>query len=78
MKEDDNVKECGSTEGQKWTQGFAGVARPLALRPRSRLQYNIKMDVKDIGWVSVNGVDVVQKKDKRSRVANVTSNLRVL
>jgi hypothetical protein len=32
-------------------------------RPKSRLVYNIKMDLRDIGWGGVEWIDVVQDMD---------------
>jgi hypothetical protein len=50
--------------------------RPLG-RPRRRWVDNIKMDLREIGWVGMNWIDLAQNRDQRRALVNVVMNLRV-
>jgi hypothetical protein len=50
--------------------------RPLG-RPRCRWVDNIKMDLLEIGWGSVDWIDLVQDRDKWKALVNAVINLRV-
>jgi hypothetical protein len=50
--------------------------RPLG-RPRRRWEYNIKMDLREIGWRGVDWMHVTQDRDKWRAVVNTVMNLRV-
>jgi hypothetical protein len=67
-------------EGQeRYVQGFGGETReeePLA-RPGGRWEYNIKIDVQEVGWGGMDGLDLAQDRDRWGAVVNVVLNLRV-
>jgi hypothetical protein len=46
-------------------------------RPRLRWVDNIKIDLREIGWVGVDWIDVVQDRDKWRALVNTVMNLRV-
>jgi hypothetical protein len=50
--------------------------RPLG-RPRSRWVDNIKIDLREIGWNSVDWVDLAQDRDQWRALVNTVVNLRV-
>jgi hypothetical protein len=50
--------------------------RPLG-RPRRRLVDNIKMDRREIGWDSVDWIDMAQDRDQWRALVNTVLNLRV-
>jgi hypothetical protein len=50
--------------------------RPLG-RPRRRWVDNIKMDLREIGWDSVEWVDLAQDRDHWRALVNTVMNLRV-
>jgi hypothetical protein len=50
--------------------------RPLG-RPRHRWVNNIKMDLKEIGWVGMDWVDMAQDWDQRRALVNTVINLQV-
>jgi hypothetical protein len=50
--------------------------RPLG-RPRRRWEDNIKMDLQEVGWVSMDWIDLVQDRDRWRAVVNAVMNLRV-
>jgi hypothetical protein len=50
--------------------------RPLG-RPRCRWVDNIKMDLLEIGWGSVDWIGVAQDRDKWRALVNAVMNLRV-
>jgi hypothetical protein len=50
--------------------------RPLG-RPRCRWKYRLRMDLKEIGWGSVEWIQLAQDRD-RWRVVNAVMNLWVL
>jgi hypothetical protein len=50
--------------------------RPLG-RPRRRWVDNIKIDLREIGWVVVDWVNVTQDRDHSDALANMLMNLRV-
>jgi hypothetical protein len=50
--------------------------RPLG-RPRRRWVDNIKMDVGQIGWDTVDWIDLVQDRDQWRALMNTVINLRV-
>jgi hypothetical protein len=51
--------------------------RPLR-RPRSRWEDNIRMDLRVVGWESVDWVNLVQDRDQWRAVLNTVMNLHVL
>jgi hypothetical protein len=50
--------------------------RPLG-RPRHRWEENIKMDLQEVGWESVDWIVMTQDRDRWLAVVNVVMNLRV-
>jgi hypothetical protein len=50
--------------------------RPLR-RPRRRWVDNIKMDLREIGWDSMDWIDLVQDRDQSRCLVNTVMNLRV-
>jgi hypothetical protein len=50
--------------------------RPLG-RPRRRLMDNIKIDLRDIGWGSMDCIDMVQDRDQWRVFVNTVMNHRV-
>jgi hypothetical protein len=51
--------------------------RPLG-RPRRRWEDGIRMDLREIGWASVDWIQLAQDRDWRRAVVNTVMNLRVL
>jgi hypothetical protein len=51
--------------------------RPLG-RPRSRWKDGIIMDLRAIGWGSVEWIQLAQERDRRWALVNTVMNLRVL
>jgi hypothetical protein len=51
--------------------------RPLR-RPRLRWVDNIRMDLGEIGWGSVDWIGLAQDREKWGPVVNAVGNLRVL
>jgi hypothetical protein len=61
-------------------QGFGGEPegkRPLG-RPRRRWEDGIKVDLKEIGWGSVEWIQLVQDRGQWRALVNTVMNLRVL
>jgi hypothetical protein len=50
--------------------------RPLG-RPRSRWEFNIKMDLQEVGCRSMDWIDVVRDRDRCRALVNAVMNLRV-
>jgi hypothetical protein len=46
-------------------------------RSRRRWLDNIKMDLKEIGWYGMDGVDVAEDRDQCKALVNTVMNLRV-
>jgi hypothetical protein len=69
MGEDRNVYRVlmGKPEGK----------RPLE-RPRRRWEDGIRMDLREIGWGSVNWIQLAQDRDRWRTLVNTVMNLRVL
>jgi hypothetical protein len=56
-------------------EGILARKRPLG-RPRRRWEDNIKMDLLEIGWGSVDWIGLAQDKDKWRALVNAVMNLR--
>jgi hypothetical protein len=50
--------------------------RPLG-RPRSRWVYNIKMDLRSIGWGGMDWIDMAKDRDEWRALVNTVMNFRV-
>jgi hypothetical protein len=50
--------------------------RPLGGH-RRRWEDNIKMDLREIGWGSVDGIELAQDRDQLRALVNTAMNLRV-
>jgi hypothetical protein len=50
--------------------------RPLG-RPRRRWEDNIKMDLQEVRWGSMDWIDMAQDRDRCLTVVNAVMNLRV-
>jgi hypothetical protein len=50
--------------------------RPLG-RPRRRSVNNIKMDLREIGWDSVDWIELAKDRDQWRALVNTVMNLRV-
>jgi hypothetical protein len=57
------------------------MGKPERKRPLGRHKYrwvnNIKMDLREIGWVGVDWIDLAQQRDCRRALVNTVMNLRV-
>jgi hypothetical protein len=78
--EDEMGRAC-STNGAKRNAyrilvGKPEGRRPLG-RPRRRWVYNIKIDLREIGWDGVDWVDLAQDSDKWRALVKTVMNLRV-
>jgi hypothetical protein len=51
--------------------------RPLE-RPRRRWEDGIRMDLREIGWGSVDCIQLIQDRDRWRALVNTVMNLRVL
>jgi hypothetical protein len=51
--------------------------RPLE-RPRRRWEDGIRMDLREIGWGSVDWIQLAQDRDRWRALVNTVMNLRVL
>jgi hypothetical protein len=54
--------------------GMPEGKRPLG-RPRHRWVDNIKMDLREIGWVDMNWIDLAQNRDQWRALVNTLMNL---
>jgi hypothetical protein len=50
--------------------------RPLG-RPRRRWEDNIKMDLQEVGWGGIDGIDMAQDRDRWRALVSAVMNLRV-
>jgi hypothetical protein len=64
-------KECIKDSGQK-----ARKKRPLGRRTH-KLEYNIKMDVREIGWDDMEWIHLAQDREYWRSLVNMVINLRV-
>jgi hypothetical protein len=51
--------------------------RPLE-RPSRRWEHDIRMDIREIGWGSVDWIQLAQDRDRWQALVNTVMNLRVL
>jgi hypothetical protein len=63
----------------EYIQGFLGKPkgkRPLG-RPKRRREYNIKMDLQEVGWKGMDWIGVAQDRDRRRTLIEAIMNIRV-
>jgi hypothetical protein len=51
--------------------------RSLLGRPRRRWADNIKMELQEVGWESMDWIDMAQDRDRLRALVNAVMNLRV-
>jgi hypothetical protein len=56
--------------------GKPEVKRPLG-RPRRSWVYNIKMDLREIGWDGMDWIDLAKDRDRWRALVKTVMNLRV-
>jgi hypothetical protein len=68
---------CGTHEGGAYNilVGRPEGRRPLG-RPRCRWEDNIKMDLREIGFVGVDWIHLRQDRDRWQALVNTVMNLR--
>jgi hypothetical protein len=80
VKEDEMGRAC-STNGEKRNAYRILVGEPKGRRPlgRSRRRWvdNINMDLGEIGWDSVDWIDLAQNRDQWRALVNAVMDLRV-
>jgi hypothetical protein len=73
-------RECSTNEKKRNAYmilvGKPGGNRPLG-RPRRRREDNIRMDLREIGWGGMDGIDLAQDRDQWRALVNTVINLRV-
>jgi hypothetical protein len=73
-------RACSTNAGEKNAYrilvGKPKGRRPLG-RPRRRWVDNIKIDLREMGWDGVDGIDLAQDRDKWRALVNTAMNLRV-
>jgi hypothetical protein len=67
----------GNRNSYRILVGMPEGKRPLG-RPRRRWVYNIKMDLREIGWDGVDCIDRAQDMDQWRAFVNTVLDLRVL
>jgi hypothetical protein len=80
VKEDEMGRACSTNGGKRNAYrilvGKPEGRRPLG-RPRHRWVDNIKMDLREIGWDSMDWIDVAQDRDQWRVPVNKVMNFRV-
>jgi hypothetical protein len=80
VKEDEIGRACNTT-GEKRNAYRILVGKPEGKsplgRPRRRRVYNIKLDLREIGWDSMDWIDLAQDRDQWRALVNTVMNLRV-
>jgi PAS domain-containing protein len=71
-----HVARMGEVRGAYILVGRPEGRRPLG-RPRSRWEDNIKMDLREIGFVDVDWIHWAQDRDRRRALVNTVMNLPV-
>jgi hypothetical protein len=76
MKWTEHVARMGERRGAyRILVGRPGERRPLE-RPRRRWEDNIKMDLQEEGWGSMDWIDMTQDRDRWRALVNAVMNLR--
>jgi hypothetical protein len=71
-------RACSTNEKKNAYRMLVGTPegrRPL-VRPRSRWVDNIKMDLRGIGWVDMDWMDLAQNREQWSSLVNNVANLQ--
>jgi hypothetical protein len=80
IKKSEMGRACGKYGGhEKCIHGLTGRPerkRPLG-RPKRRREDNIKMDLQEVGWRSMDWVDQAQDRGRWQSLVNAVKNLRV-
>jgi hypothetical protein len=66
----------GEEEAYSILVGNPERKRPLG-RPRRRWVDNVKMDLREIGWDGMDGIDLAQDRDQWRALVNTVMNLQV-
>jgi hypothetical protein len=66
--------------GEKWNAYRILMGKPEGKgplgRPRRRLVNNINMDLRELGWNTINWIDLAQDRDQWRALVNTVMNLR--
>jgi hypothetical protein len=67
-------------KGEKSFQGFGGKAqrKETSLKTKHRWEDGIRMDLREIGWGSVEWIQLAQDRGRWCALVNMVINLRVL
>jgi hypothetical protein len=71
-----HVARVGEKNAYRILVGKSEGKRPLR-RPKRRREDNIKTDLKEIGWVGMDWIDLTQDRDRWRALVNTVTNLRV-
>jgi hypothetical protein len=72
------VARMGAERNEYWVlMGKPEGKRPLG-RPRRRWEDGIRMDLREIGWGSLDWIQLAQDRDRWRALVNTVMNLRVL
>jgi hypothetical protein len=65
---------------ERCVQGFGGETwrKKTPVRPRRRWQYNVEIDLEEVGWRGTDWIEQAHDKDRLRAVVNAVMNLRVL
>jgi len=66
----------GKRDAYRVLVGKSEEKRPLG-RPGRRWEDDIKRDLQEVGWWSMNWIDLVYGRDRRWALVNAVMNLRV-
>jgi hypothetical protein len=67
----------GKRRGTYWALGAKPEERRPLGRPRRRWEDNIKMDLREVGWGSMDWTNLSQDRDRWRTLVNAVMNLRV-
>jgi hypothetical protein len=67
----------GERRGVYRVLGGRPEGKRLLGRPRHRWDYNIKMDLREVGWVGMDWIDLAQDRDRWRAPTKAVINLRV-